>query len=85
MEFPIKNGDFPVRYVKLPEGNIKDHPNHPIMDHHPNHGYLKIFKFIVNMFGTTNQRLRYVGVKRTSYPWRSSVPPWGRAVVNNST
>ena len=20
MDFPIKNGDFPVRYVKLPEG-----------------------------------------------------------------
>ena len=35
------------------------------MDHHPNHGYLKIFKFIVNMFGTTNQR--YVD------PWGSQV------------
>ena len=22
MSFPIKNGDFPVRYVKLPEGNL---------------------------------------------------------------
>ena len=21
VDFPIKNGDFPVRYVKLPEGN----------------------------------------------------------------
>ena len=24
VDFPIKNGDFPVRYVKLPEGNIRD-------------------------------------------------------------
>jgi hypothetical protein len=23
LDFPIKNGDFPVRYVKLPEGNLK--------------------------------------------------------------
>jgi hypothetical protein len=23
VDFPIKNGDFPVRYVKLPEGNEK--------------------------------------------------------------
>ena len=22
VDFPIKNGDFPVRYVKLPEGNV---------------------------------------------------------------
>ena len=22
VDLPIKNGDFPVRYVKLPEGNI---------------------------------------------------------------
>ena len=23
VDFPIKNGDFPVRYVKLPEGNLQ--------------------------------------------------------------
>ena len=28
MDFPIKNGDFPVRYVSLPQGNysIQEYP-----------------------------------------------------------
>ena len=27
VDFPIKHGDFPVRYVKLPEGNRSEHSN----------------------------------------------------------
>jgi len=32
VDFPIKNGDFPVRYVKLPEGTGAKHRQWMAMD-----------------------------------------------------
>jgi hypothetical protein len=35
VDFPIKNGDFPVRYVSLPEGNSSTIPNVAMAGNHP--------------------------------------------------